>query len=88
LNHRRDKLCLCRMLETLWSFPYDRELPQVAVERLLKEITGARTLLVSALERFLPHEFLRAVSAVREPEVVPYLHFLNGVKRELERRNL
>jgi MoxR-like ATPase len=88
LNRRRDQLCLSRMLETLWAFPYDRDPPGHAVERLLKEITGSRTLLLSALARFLPHEFLRAVSATREPEVVPYLLFLKGVKRELERRNL
>ena len=59
-----------------------------AVDRLLKEISGPKTLLLAALKKFLPEEFLRAVAAVREPEVVPYLYFLDDVKRELAKRKL
>ncbi|WP_020476132.1 AAA family ATPase [Zavarzinella formosa] len=90
LTRRRDRLAVCRMLETLWAFPYERSPALEAVDQLEQDVVhaGSRTQLLGALKKFLPHELLRAVSAVREPEVVAYFRFLKLVVRELSRRAL
>ena len=90
VNRRRDRLAVCRMLETLWAFPYERSTASDLVDQLEQDmlLAGSRKQAIGVLKQFLPHELLRAVAAVREPEVVAYYHFLNKVVRELNRRTL